>query len=235
MLTLFGLCRLIVFLVVLFSLVTLHRAFHRHRLRAMQRQAMNNAERPFPDRIRIPFFYSRGSGPRPAGTLPGGSGQWVQGDHLVVEISPAAEATNTRRYREYEGGTPSVWGIDLERGRARRGGVSYPSAALRGGAIARPAGGVQGSLGGRRLFEESSTEALDLPRYEEPPPGYEKVMEEGSRLSTVMETNTNTGNSGNTDGEGISVVPSNGTVVVPSGTTPLPTSPPPAVIRDSTP
>ena len=82
------------------------------------------------------------------------------------------------RTREWEGNTPSVWGIDLDRGRGRAGGLRDGTPAVVVSSI-----NMEPVMWGRRrgVDDENGVggEMEGLPRYEEPPPGYEKVMEEG--------------------------------------------------------
>ena len=104
-------------------------------------------------------------------------------------------ATGARpRTREWEGSTPSVWGIDLERGLGWGGGLRGGTA----GVVVSSSNIEPARWGSRRGVDDENDvggEVEGLPRYEEPPPGYEKVMEEGGvrleQLGEVGESSQN--------------------------------------------
>jgi len=144
--------------------------------------------------------------------------------------------------------TPSVWGIDLGR-RGARGGLRGGAAVLvpRPGAIVIASTtrgpGVVGIQGGRRGVQDDvpMEEGEGLPRYEEPPPGYEKVLEEGGLLLSTMPGDAAGGSHGSTVRENVSHI----AVRVeretdpppdppPDPLTTPPTTPEPAVTRDRT-
>ncbi|KAF8470630.1 hypothetical protein BDZ91DRAFT_718558 [Kalaharituber pfeilii] len=125
--------------------------------------------------------------------------QWVNGD--IIMTAPATSPVWAEgRHSFYEGGTPSVWGIDLDNARGgRRPSIQIP----RPGnvyvvAAPRPPGRRESAYLGRSIAQDAEPERVDLPRYEEPPPEYEKVIEEGrgSGLGLMGEASEGSGGAG---------------------------------------
>ncbi|KAF8430373.1 hypothetical protein EV426DRAFT_15551 [Tirmania nivea] len=90
---------------------------------------------------------------------------------------------NSDTHRRWGDDTPSVWGIDLGR-RGARGGLRSGAAFIvpSPGAIViastpRAPGAVRVQGGRRAVQHDVGME--ELPRYEEPPPGYARALEEG--------------------------------------------------------
>lgn len=180
------LCRLIVLLTLLGFFLLSNRFYnkHQHRSQAGQNPLPTHSQVPPGGQI-VPVTIVRTPSGLRLTPSPGGD--------TIVTIPPGLEIWNpgrstvgTRpRTRDWEGNTPSVWGIDLDRG-------------LGGGVRGGTAGVVISSIileptrwGGRRAVDDENgvgDEVEGLPRYEEPPPGYEKVMEEGRlRLAQLGE------------------------------------------------
>ena len=168
------LCRLIVLLTLLGFFLLSNRFYNKHHHRG-QNPLPTHSQVPPGGQIVPVTIVQTPSGlrftPSPGGdtivTIPPGLEIWNHGGS-AVGARP--------RTREWEGSTPSVWGIDLDRrlGGGVRGGTA---GVVISSIILEPA-----RWGRRRGVDDENDvgdEVEGLPRYEEPPPGYEKVMEEG--------------------------------------------------------